>query len=196
MSNINATLQSNLVLPVVDSLPASGTVGTQFVYQNNVYVFDSGGLPVRVGLPAYRVVTELPETLAVGDVVLFNGTTWRGLLAGESSLPTGTPWPVKGYKEWSGVVTVDGATVVTNNIIKSDFDVTFSATSNLASALSASINETNTTALAIANDATIPASLGVISATSRTGGVDFGYLDFTGGGYILAKITLYIRVYA
>jgi hypothetical protein len=50
MSNINATLQSNLVLPVVDSLPASGTVGTQFVYQNNVYVFDSGGLPVRVGL--------------------------------------------------------------------------------------------------------------------------------------------------
>jgi hypothetical protein len=50
MSNINATLQSNLVLPVVDNLPASGTVGTQFVYQNNVYVFDSGGLPVRVGL--------------------------------------------------------------------------------------------------------------------------------------------------
>jgi hypothetical protein len=50
MSNINATLQSNLVLPVVDTLPASGTVGTQFVYQNNVYVFDSGGLPVRVGL--------------------------------------------------------------------------------------------------------------------------------------------------
>jgi hypothetical protein len=51
MSNINATLQSNLVLPVVDSLPASGTVGTQFVYQNNVYVFDSGGLPVRVSPP-------------------------------------------------------------------------------------------------------------------------------------------------
>jgi hypothetical protein len=50
MSNINATLQSNLVLPVVNSLPASGTAGTQFVYQNNVYVFDSGGLPVRVGL--------------------------------------------------------------------------------------------------------------------------------------------------
>ena len=24
---------------------------------------------------------------------------WRGLLEGESSLPAGTPWPVKGYKE-------------------------------------------------------------------------------------------------
>jgi hypothetical protein len=47
----------------------------------------------------YEVVTELPTTIAEGKIVLFNGTLWRGLLEGESSLEAGTPWPVKGYKE-------------------------------------------------------------------------------------------------
>jgi hypothetical protein len=74
MSNINATLQSNLVLPVVDSLPASGTVGTQFVYQNNVYVFDSGGLPVRVGGASqpleYNAIFNL--NIDGGQVILAN----------------------------------------------------------------------------------------------------------------------------
>jgi hypothetical protein len=81
MSNINATLQSNLVLPVVDSLPASGTVGTQFVYQNNVYVFDSGGLPVRVSPPPATAETftfTLSGTFSdAGDVTTDNITATK-----------------------------------------------------------------------------------------------------------------------
>jgi hypothetical protein len=85
MSNINATLQSNLVLPVVDSLPASGTVGTQFVYQNNVYVFDSGGLPVRVSPPPATAET-FTFTLSgafsdAGDVITFGVIATTGELA-------------------------------------------------------------------------------------------------------------------
>jgi len=48
---------------------------------------------------AYMVVAELPATIPTGKQVLYNGTMWRGIVEGESSLPAGTPWPVKGYKE-------------------------------------------------------------------------------------------------
>jgi hypothetical protein len=75
MSNINATLQSNLVLPVVDSLPASGTVGTQFVYQNNVYVFDSGGLPVRVGLDFTQATFVPTFTVENGTITTTDSLT-------------------------------------------------------------------------------------------------------------------------
>jgi hypothetical protein len=53
------------------------------------------------GAGAYAVVTELPAIIATGLQLLYNGTMWRGLLEGESSLAAGTPWPVKGYKEFS-----------------------------------------------------------------------------------------------
>jgi len=46
-----------------------------------------------------------PSYIAPEMLVLFNGTLWRGLLEGESSLPAGTPWPVKGYKELTQYVT-------------------------------------------------------------------------------------------
>jgi len=49
---------------------------------------------------SYTTVAELPALIPEGQQVLYNGTMWRGLLAGESSLPAGTPWPVKGYKEY------------------------------------------------------------------------------------------------
>jgi hypothetical protein len=75
MSNINATLKSNLVLPVVDSLPASGTVGTQFVYQNNVYVFDSGGLPVRVGLDFTQATFVPTFTVENGTITTTDSLT-------------------------------------------------------------------------------------------------------------------------
>jgi hypothetical protein len=75
MSNINATLQSNLVLPVVDTLPASGTVGTQFVYQNNVYVFDSGGLPVRVGLDFAQATFVPTFTVENGTITTTDSLT-------------------------------------------------------------------------------------------------------------------------
>jgi hypothetical protein len=51
----------------------------------------------RVQLP---ILTALPNVVPPGAEFYFNGTKWRGLGAGESSLPEGTPWPVKGYKEY------------------------------------------------------------------------------------------------
>jgi hypothetical protein len=60
-----------------------------------------------VGVPnqSYQVVdgiADLPASIPVGVQILTrdSGTMWRGLVAGESSLPAGTPWPVKGYKEY------------------------------------------------------------------------------------------------
>jgi hypothetical protein len=50
--------------------------------------------------PAYTVVQSLPESIPVGQQVLYNGTMYRGLLLGESSLPVGTPWPIEGFKEY------------------------------------------------------------------------------------------------
>jgi hypothetical protein len=45
-------------------------------------------------------IADLPETIEPGKQILTvaSGTMWRGLAEGESSLPAGTPWPVKGYK--------------------------------------------------------------------------------------------------
>jgi len=68
-------------------------------------------------LPSYDVVTELPATITDGRVKLYNGTMWRGLLEGESSLAAGTPWPVKGYKEFSLVCEVNADTDTVTKII-------------------------------------------------------------------------------
>jgi hypothetical protein len=50
----------------------------------------------RVQLP---ILTTLPEVVPAGAEFYYQGTKWRGLGAGETGLPEGTPWPVKGYKE-------------------------------------------------------------------------------------------------
>jgi hypothetical protein len=109
---------------VVSTLPETLTAGQElFVESGGVishYIGNVSNVPVLVNKPAYRVVTELPETLAVGDVVLFNGTTWRGLLAGESSLPTGTPWPVRGWKESRYRISATTSTTITLITIKDD----------------------------------------------------------------------------
>ncbi len=57
------------------------------------------------GVAGYLVVTELPATIPQGVQLLYNGTMYRRLLEGESSLAAGTPWPVKGYKEYEALVT-------------------------------------------------------------------------------------------
>ena len=59
----------------------------------------------RAQLP---ILTTLPEVVPAGAEFYYNGTKWRGLGAGETSLPEGTPWPVKGYKEVSGYLVIDG----------------------------------------------------------------------------------------
>lgn len=46
-----------------------------------------------------KVVSDLPDLINSGVLILYKGEFWRGLEAGESILPEGTPWPVKGYKE-------------------------------------------------------------------------------------------------
>jgi hypothetical protein len=54
---------------------------------------------------AYFDVNALPATIPAGEMVLFNGTLYRPLAEGESSLAAGTPWPVKGYKEYFAAIT-------------------------------------------------------------------------------------------
>ncbi len=71
--------------------------------------------------PAYLVMDELPETIDSGELILYNGTIWRGVEQGESSLSTGTPWPIKGYKEYTALLTQSGtddpvATVLANDL--------------------------------------------------------------------------------
>ena len=63
----------------------------------------------------YEMVDSLPESIPYGHQVLYNGTMWRGLVEGESSLPAGTPWPVKGYKE------IIYNSLSNSNPIKNDF---------------------------------------------------------------------------
>jgi hypothetical protein len=65
-----------------------------------------GSALVNVANQSYQVVdtiAELPASIPVGIQILTrdSGTMWRGLLAGESSLPAGTPWPVRGYRIFS-----------------------------------------------------------------------------------------------
>ncbi|MBS4057363.1 MAG: hypothetical protein KGZ82_08610 [Bacteroidales bacterium] len=52
----------------------------------------------------YETVTSLPATLENGRLVLYNGTLYRGLVASESIFAAGTPWPVKGYKEYTATL--------------------------------------------------------------------------------------------
>ena len=49
----------------------------------------------------YHIVSSLPASIQPGQLVLFQGKLWRGLLPGESSLPAGMPIPTCGY--WSSV---------------------------------------------------------------------------------------------
>ncbi len=73
------------------------------------------------GVAGYLVVTELPATIPQGVQLLYNGTMYRGLLEGESSLAAGTPWPVKGYKEWSGFAqNRDDSGVINLAVFKND----------------------------------------------------------------------------
>jgi hypothetical protein len=78
----------------VYSLPqgetVSGLAGEGIVWD---VAFEGGG-----GAP-FQVVTELPETIPPNTLVLFEGELWRGILAGESTLPVGSPIPAKGYWE-------------------------------------------------------------------------------------------------
>jgi hypothetical protein len=47
----------------------------------------------------FPVVETLPDLVEEGEIFEYEGQLWRGLRSGESGLPAGTPWPVKGYKE-------------------------------------------------------------------------------------------------
>jgi hypothetical protein len=72
----------------------------------------------RVQLP---ILTTLPEVVPAGAEFYYQGTKWRGLGAGESSLPEGTPWPVKGYKEVVARIAYEGSEPSVMSIITNDF---------------------------------------------------------------------------
>ncbi len=79
------------------------------------------------GVAGYLVVTELPATIPQGVQLLYNGTMYRGLLEGESSLAAGTPWPVKGYKEFALYVEAnfDDETVSVENLISNTMGLVY-----------------------------------------------------------------------
>jgi hypothetical protein len=74
---------------------------------------------------AYEVVTTLPTTIPLGKLVLYNGTLWRGLLEGESSLAAGTAWPVKGYCEYVAIINQLGTDNPEVTIIKNELGYSF-----------------------------------------------------------------------
>jgi len=76
---------------------------------------------------AYEVVTDLPTTIPLGKLVLYNGTLWRGLKSGESTLAEETPFPIKGYKEIVIELTQIGTSAPTLRVIKNDTDCTFTS---------------------------------------------------------------------
>ena len=76
----------------------------------------------------FSVVTTLPATIPPGQIVLFNTTLYRGLIEQESSLPAGTPWPIKGYKEIILEFSDYSQATPTLNVIKNDTEAAFSVT--------------------------------------------------------------------
>jgi len=104
-----------------DDFPETGLVSRLYVDRETgiVYVWDGSEYITAPSEPKYTSESLLPSTIDNGELILYNGELWRGLLEGESSLSAGTPWPVKGYKQWVAEVNLDlGAvlsTVVINN---------------------------------------------------------------------------------
>ena len=101
--------------------PETGLVSRLYVDRETgiIYVWDGSEYITAPSEPKYTSESLLPSTIDNGELILYNGELWRGLLEGESSLSAGTPWPVKGYKQWVAEVNLDlGAvlsTVVINN---------------------------------------------------------------------------------
>jgi hypothetical protein len=71
----------------------------------------------RVQLP---ILTTLPETVPAGAEFYYNGTKWRGLGAGETGLPEGTPWPVRGYAIRRAYGNIDAVQETATLIVEQD----------------------------------------------------------------------------
>lgn len=71
----------------------------------------------------FELVSELPSTIEEGVMLFYNGTIWKGLAAGESSLPVGTPWPVKGYKELKFALRQDNSDDPVSWVLIDDFEL-------------------------------------------------------------------------
>jgi hypothetical protein len=77
--------------------------------------------PNQVTLPAVNADRA-------GEVFIHQGQAWRFTDGTEGwDLPVGTPWPVKGYKEWVGQVNLE--LVPTTIVISADFTMTLARTS-------------------------------------------------------------------
>jgi hypothetical protein len=152
-----------------------------------------------VGVPnqSYQVVdtlAELPASIPVGVQILTrdSGTMWRGLVTGESSLPAGTPWPVKGYKEFSGVFrTSPDIEFRIFNVFVNDIEWVFvhNETDNLYERTSGP-NETNYTVVGYSD---IIATAGELSINATD--TLFGLIDNSEGDYIATVLRMTYRIY-
>jgi len=104
---------------ISEMTPATQLDGTELA----PIVQDGANKSVPVGTLGYCVVDELPATIPIGAIILYNGTMYRGLLDGESELAAGTPWPVKGYKEYVAKLTNGYDQPPDQEIIKTDIGV-------------------------------------------------------------------------
>ena len=131
----------------------------------------------------YITATELPTTIADGVVLLYNGTMWRGLATGESSLPAGTPWPVKGYKEacFEYAVNTDDEILSNYSVIRDE-----------ETGLSLSYIEGSVLQMVGLNPLCLPkleiSGFGLDSTTS----IIFGLTDFGEGIYCLFTHSIYV----
>jgi hypothetical protein len=131
-----------------------------------------------VGVPnqSYQVVdgiADLPASIPVGVQILTrdSGTMWRGLVAGESSLPAGTPIPVRGYWSITAQVTTDEPENAF--VIASDFaSNVFTNPSTNQARINTGLTGANGIVLATFSDT--PDAIG----NSFIGGVNNGIADF------------------
>ncbi len=104
------------------------------VTQKKISELDNDSIDALASLGlGYVVFNNLPDSIKQGLIVLHNNQLWRGLLNGESSLPAGTPWPIKGFYEYLVVCSFEilSGDVVINFTSKNDFsqDITWNVVS-------------------------------------------------------------------
>ena len=161
----------------------------------------------RVQLP---ILTTLPEVVPAGAEFYYNGTKWRGLGAGETGLPEGTPWPVKGYKEKLTIVEFEQTLPNSEYVILNDISEIISISKETGTGEYLISSASSIDGVIVVQTSAISQETGGLSIaiptitgnTSRTLPVGMtvydgagNFVDLDPDGEDVARITLSIKVY-
>jgi hypothetical protein len=109
--------------PTVETLPANDVsrAGACFFYEGELYGYGSDGVPVAINrqsvIPLSFFNPPVDESKA-GTFFWFNNQLWTYAQTNQfGSVPVGTPWPAKGYKEFNAFFLFNG-TNISNLLIK------------------------------------------------------------------------------